>query len=204
MKALPDNAFDLAIVDPPYGIGCDKKKSWGTRNKTKVKTTYKPKNWDIVPNKSYFDNLFRVSKNTIIFGANYFVNYLPPSKCWIVYDKRQNVNVSFAMAELAYTSFDKSCKMYSASRAYIQNNKNHARIHPTQKPVELYKWILNIFAKPGNRILDTHLGSGSIAIACHDLGFDLVGCEIDADYHAAAKARLDDIRSHTPAPLPLR
>jgi site-specific DNA-methyltransferase (adenine-specific) len=177
MATLPDKAFDLAIVDPPYGIGMD----GGKRGKA----TYIKKEWDSMPPpQEYFDELFRVSKNQIIWGGNYF--NLPPSQ-WIVWDKL-NGESFFADGELAWTSFSRPMKIFK--HAYIgRYNPEPIKIHPTQKPVALYKWLLSRYAKPGDRILDTHGGSGSICIACHDLGYDLTWMELDKDYYEAAVER---------------
>ena len=178
MARYPDNYFDLAIVDPPYGIG-DKFK--GGKNGKMQFNEVVDKGWDCVPDELYFKELFRVSKNQIIWGGNYF--NLPPTRCFIVWDKCISDDFSLAMAELAWTSFDKLAKIY---KLLVPKNQ---KIHPTQKPVALYKWLLDKYAKQGDKILDTHLGSGSIAIACHDYGFELTACELDAEYYEAAKKR---------------
>lgn len=181
MRDMPDKAFDLAIVDPPYGIGASHHGCGSRGNKYK-----RSKKWDdLSPNDLYFKELFRVSKNQIIWGMNYFL--LPVCQHFIVWDKKQPNGVTFAQAELAYTSFDGSSRMFRLS-ANGQDN----RIHPTQKPVALYKWLLTHYAKPGDKIIDTHLGSGSICIACHDLGFEMTGIELDKDYYEAAKKRIMD------------
>ena len=178
MATLPDKAFDLAIVDPPYGIGVNSM-NMGSRK------TVKPdrRNWDdCVPDAEYFQELMRVSNNQIIWGGNYF--NLPPTRCFLIWDKGEMMyNRSFADCEQAWTSFDKSARMYK------KNPTDTSRIHPTQKPVRLYDWLLHNYAKPGQRILDTHLGSGSSAIAAHYYGVDFVGCELDEDYYNAAKKR---------------
>jgi site-specific DNA-methyltransferase (adenine-specific) len=179
MKRYPDKYFDLAIVDPPYGIG-DKFKG-GKTGKMNFNEIVN-KDWDKVPSDEYFAELQRVSKNQIVWGGNYF--NLPPTRCFIVWDKIISEDFSLAMAELAWTSFDKLAKIYK-----LQVPKN-GKIHPTQKPVKLYEWLLMNYAKEGDKILDTHLGSGSIAIACHNLGFDLVACELDAEYYKNALKRL--------------
>ena len=186
MKEMTDNQFDLAIVDPPYGIGMDK-----NRNSNKGKNRFKiyhDTNWDSkAPAKKFFDELIRVSKNQIIWGANHFISKIPyDSSCWIVWDKN-NGDSDNADAELAWTSFK------SAVRKYVKhiNSTYKNRIHPTQKPVALYEWLLMNYAKEGDTILDTHLGSGSIAIACHNLGFELTGYEIDKEYFEAAKKRIE-------------
>ena len=180
MATVPDKYFDLAIVDPPYGIG-DKFKG-GKTGKMNFNEIVN-KGWDKVPSDEYFNELQRVSKNQIIWGGNYF--NLPPTRCFIVWDKMISEDFSLAMAELAWTSFDKLAKIYK-----LQVPKN-GKIHPTQKPVKLYEWLLTNYAKKGQRILDTHLGSGSSAIAAHYFGVDFVGCELDKDYFEAAKARFD-------------
>ena len=183
MKQMPDKAFDLAIVDPPYGIGAGK--GVGRSGRLAVaKGKVVGGEWDNeIPPPEYFEELFRVSKNQIIWGGNYFP--LPPSKCFLIWDKGETMyNRKFAECEMAWASFDK------AARLFKKSPKQDNRIHPTQKPVELYKWILSRFANPGDKILDTHLGSGSIAIVCHDLGFDLTGYEINKDYYDAACKRL--------------
>jgi len=194
MGRYEDNHFDLAIVDPPYGIGADKtihivkQDRPSTWNKIEK---YKIKNWDsAIPNKNYFDELFRVSKNQIIWGGNYFTEYLKPSKCWVFWDKQFDKTFNFSHGELAWTSFDSQLKMFKkSSKSETRGGKD--RIHPTQKPVSLYKWLLKNYANEGDKILDTHLGSGSIAIACHDLGFDLTACELDTDYYNAAMKRIE-------------
>jgi site-specific DNA-methyltransferase (adenine-specific) len=192
LATLEDNAFELAIVDPPYGIGYAKRKS-----KTKTsKIQYTPKDWDNeVPTKEYFKELFRVSENQIIWGGNYFE--LPTTRCFVIWDKCQPEGLDQAMCEFAWGSFNKSAKIYKTSVQQMQ----FTRIHPTQKPVKLYEWLLMNYAKEGDRILDTHLGSGSIAIACHNLGFDLVGCELDTDYFEAAQNRLEQHQSQLRIPM---
>jgi len=179
LKETPDKYYELAIVDPPYGIG-DKFKG-GKTGKMNFNEIVN-KDWDKVPDKRYFDELFRVSKNQIIFGGNYF--NLPPTRCFIVWDKIISEDFSLAMAELMWTSFDKLAKIYK-----LQVPKN-GKIHPTQKPVALYKWLLKNYAKEGDKILDTHLGSMSIAIACHYMGFELTGCELDKEYFDAGVERV--------------
>lgn len=182
MAGLEDKAFDLAIVDPPYGINwMEQIENPNTGKNWKI---YEKKEWDSsVPTKEYFDELFRVSKNQIIWGGNYFD--LPATPCYLAWDKMQEF--SGATFELAWTSFKSPAKSFRMSRveAYVGQDK----IHPTQKPVPLYKWLLSRYAKPGDRILDTHGGSGSICIACHDLGYDLTWMELDADYYKAACER---------------
>ena len=181
MKRYPDNYFDLAIVDPPYGIG-DKFKG-GKSGKMQFNEVV-DKGWDCVPSPEYFIELRRVSKNQIIWGGNYFD--LPPTRCFIVWDKCISDDFTLAMAELAWTSFDKLAKIFKYSVP------KDGKIHPTQKPSKLYKWILDKYAKQGDKILDTHLGSMSIAIACADYGFELVGCELDRDYYNAGIKRIQN------------
>ena len=186
MAGLDDNAFDLAIVDPPYGInvGVDFSNEKHEHTKSFVKG-YPMKDWDeSTPNKSYFNILFRISKNQIIWGGNYFIDYLTNTRCMIFWDKNNGTN-NFADGEIAWTSFNKSV------RKYTQRSIAPGRIHPTQKPVCLYDWLLQNYATPEMRILDTHLGSGSSAISAHYFGCDFVGCEIDKEYFELAQNRFD-------------
>lgn len=195
MSRYDDNHFELAIVDPPYGINLTNQ-SQGKGGGVAKKIEYKKTNWDkIAPNQTYFKELKRVSKNQIIWGANHFIENIPKSNssCWVVWDK-DNGSTDFADCELAYTSFNTAVRKIKWKWAGMlqQDMKNkEIRIHPTQKPVSLYEWLLMNYAKEGDKILDTHLGSGSIAIACHNLGFDLTACEIDKDYFDAAMKRLE-------------
>jgi site-specific DNA-methyltransferase (adenine-specific) len=181
MKRTPDNYFDLAIVDPPYGIGHSLLS--GEKRGSKFVRTERHVEWDILPNEEYFKELFRVSKNQIIWGGNYFT--LPPTRCNLIWDKMQEF--SGADFELAWTSFDKSSKAFRMSRVEAYSD---GKIHPTEKPPQLYKWLLDKYAKEGDKILDTHLGSGSIAIACHDYGFELTACELDPEYYEKAVQRI--------------
>ena len=175
MSRYHDNYFELAIVDPPYGIGI---------SKNPVRQKHNKKSWDSsTPNEKYFEELFRVSKNQIIWGGNYFD--LPSTQGFFIWDKKQPHDFSLAMCEFAWSSIQKPAKMWSLSIHKEQN-----KIHPTQKPVELYKWILEHNAKDGDKILDTHLGSGSIALACHDYGFELTACELDTEYYEKAVERI--------------
>lgn len=181
MKRYSDKYFDLAIVDPPYGIGI---------SKNSIRHIHKKKNWDNeIPSKQYFDELFRVSKNQIIWGGNYFD--LPPSQGFYIWDKKQPENFSLAMCEYAWSSIQKPAKIWSLSVMKEQN-----KIHPTQKPIELYEWLIMRNCEKGYKILDTHLGSGSIAIAIdiinkrEQLNLQFVGCELDADYYNKAIERI--------------
>lgn len=200
MRAMPDKAFELAIVDPPYGIGADIVKETKRIKNTQynkgnaIRKGYNKK-WDVKPEKEYFDELFRVSKNQIIWGANYFIEHLKNTSCLIIWDKIQDF--SGADFEVAYTSFNTPCKAFRMTRieAYSAGDWRSAfgsKIHPTQKPVRLYEFLLKNYAKPGDRILDTHLGSGSSAIAAYNMGYDFTGYEIDKDYFEAAVKRLED------------
>ena len=181
LRGQPDKAFDLAIVDPPYGIDASKMKMGSGKHGWKD-----GKDWDgSIPGHDYWMELFRVSQNQIVWGGNYMTEFLPPSQHWIVWDKN-NPNLSFAEGELAWVRNGNNLRIFKHYSARPDGTK----IHPTQKPVALYRWLLKNYAKPGQRILDTHLGSGSIAIACDIEGFDLVGCELDGDYIAAARKRL--------------
>jgi site-specific DNA-methyltransferase (adenine-specific) len=184
LKRYADNHFDLAIVDPPYGLG-DKFKG-GKTGKMNFNEIVN-KDWDKVPSDEYFAELQRVSKNQIIWGGNYF--NLPPTRCFIVWDKIISEDFSLAMAELAWTSFDKLAKIYK-----LQVPKN-GKIHPTQKPVKLYDWLLHNYAKPNDLILDTHLGSGSSRIAAYKGGFNFVGFEIDQEYYEKQEKRFNDFKS---------
>ncbi len=193
MKTLPDKSFDLCICDPPYGIGESGEKNH-TRTKLAAAKNYKPfAGLDREPPpQEYFSELFRVSKNQIIWGANHFISRMPQdSSCWIVWDKENGEN-DFADCELAYTSFKTAVRKFvfrwqGMLQGDMKNKEN--RIHPTQKPVALYEWLINNYAKQGDKILDTHLGSGSSRIAAYNLGFDFVGCEIDEDYFKAQEER---------------
>jgi site-specific DNA-methyltransferase (adenine-specific) len=195
MKEMSDNQFDLAIVDPPYGINITKNKRLNNNSK---------KDWDKeIPTPEYFKELFRVSKEQIIWGGNYFIEYLKNTRCYLNWDKL-NHSDTYADCEMAWTSFDKNAKifkyMWDGNRygfiGAIQGvGKKSIRTHPTQKPVALYEWLLMNYAKKDDKILDTHLGSGSIAIACHNLGYDLTGYEIDKDYFDSAIKRIEQHKS---------
>jgi site-specific DNA-methyltransferase (adenine-specific) len=197
MARTPDKYYELAIVDPPYGIGEGAKKALArARSTPKWKNAkaviYTGGEWDSCrPPAEYFQELFRVSKNQIIWGANYYPEYLSGSMGWIAwYKKRQNPNSDFSDCEFAFTSFQKASAFFDFPWVgFGAVNAKELRIHPTQKPVALYKWSLSRYAKPGDKILDTHGGSGSICIACHDLGFDLDWIELDSDYYQAAVKR---------------
>ena len=193
MSRYEDNYFDLAIVDPPYGIGEDGKKNH-SRDKLAKATKYTPKNWDKeTPSQEYFDELKRISKNQIVWGGNYFIDKLKePSMGWVFWDKQMTGD--FSDGELAYTSFNKALKKFKYTwNGMLQGDMKNKekRIHPTQKPVKLYEWLLMNYAKEGDKILDTHLGSGSIALACHNLGYDLTACELDKEYYYAAIKRIE-------------
>jgi site-specific DNA-methyltransferase (adenine-specific) len=199
MARYPDKYFDLAIVDPPYGINFGEfnrtnKDSNGNRYKA---NKYKQDNWDdSIPNEAYFIELQRVSKNQIIWGGNYFpILWNNGCKGFIFWYKHQPVD-NFSKGELAWSSFDRpaNCFDFQYYGGLQGNTKAENKIHPTQKPKELYKWLLDKYAKQGDKILDTHLGSGSIAIACHDYGFDLTACELDKEYFDKAMER---IKNHT-------
>lgn len=192
MKHIPDKYFELAIVDPPYGINMDGGKIGG--DKLGKATEYTKKKWDSQPpKKEYFDELIRVSKHQIIWGANHFISLIPfNSPCWVVWDKDNTGN--FADCELAFTSFDTAVRKfkYRWNGMLQENMKNkEIRIHPTQKPVALYKWLLNNYAKEGDKILDTHVGSASSLIACYEMGFDYIGFELDKEYYKLANERLE-------------
>ena len=195
MARYPDKYFDLAIVDPPYGIDMANK-----INSVTGGIKHNAKDWDkYTPTQEYWNELFRVSKNQIVWGGNYFMSKIQrDSPCWIFWDKN-NGDSLFADGEMAWTSFDSPVRLakihWCGSAAKHETGQN--KIHPTQKPVQLYKWLLDKYANPGDKILDTHLGSGSIAIACHDYGFDLTACELDVDYYNAAMKRINNHMAQT-------
>ena len=183
MATLPDKAFDLAIVDPPYGLG-DTLVAGGT---WAVKYQAKGAAWDVAPGREYFEELRRVSQHQIIWGGNYFTEFIKSARCCISWVKPNMAGMhTMSDFELALTSFDRNARVINLS-----SQANEQRIHVTQKPVKLYEWLLTNYAKPGQRVLDTHLGSGSSAIAAHYFGVDFVGCELDKDYFDAAKQRFE-------------
>lgn len=190
MKNCKDNQFDLAIVDPPYGIGANKMTLGNGKNKI-----YRGENdWDVeIPKKEYWDELMRISKNQIVWGGNYFTEFLPPTSAWVFWDKGTGDN-DFADGELAWTSFKGALRKVKRSWVGANAKNGDNRIHPTEKPVELYQWLLDRYAKEGDKILDTHLGSGSIALACDALKHNLVGCELDKRYFEEAKERIENAR----------
>jgi len=189
MKAMQDKQFDLAIVDPPYGIDLANMNMGAGKSKKASKIEnrkWKPKDWDKnTPTKEYFDELFRVSKNQIVWGGNYFE--LPPCYGYVIWDKEIPEGLSFSDCEMAWHSFKKAARMFRYS-AYLDKK---SKLHPTQKPVKLYKWLLDKYAEKGQNVLDTHLGSGSIAVACWDMGFDLNAYEIDKEYYDKALKRFE-------------
>lgn len=195
MARYPDKYFDLAVCDPPYGIGED-----GSKNITRGGVA-KPKNYKGFigndkhpPNEYYFTQLKRVSKNQIIWGANHFLGWSSP--CWIVWDKQNGEN-DFADCELAYTSFYSAVRLFRfrwAGMLQGDMKNKEIRIHPTQKPVKLYEWILKNYAKPADKIFDSHLGSGSSRIAAYKMGFDFVGAELDQDYYLAQEKRFNEFK----------
>lgn len=195
MKQIPDKYFDLAIVDPPYGVG-ESGKTNHTRGKLAHAKKYKPFHGgdSKPPEVEYFNELMRVSKHQIIWGANHYISRIPfDSSCWIVWDK-QNCGNDFADAELAWTSFKSAVRKFDfrwAGMLQGDMKNKEVRIHPTQKPVALYKWLLKNYAKPGDKILDTHVGSASSLIACYDMGFEYLGFELDKDYYRMATERLE-------------
>jgi len=199
MKRFPDKYFDLAIVDPPYGIGQSGHKN-DTRSKLATAKKYKPFHGNDLkpPDKKYFLELMRVSRNQIIFGANHFISKIPyDSHCWIVWDK-QNGDTDYADCELAWTSFNTAVRKFAFKwQGMLQGDMKNkeVRIHPTQKPIALYAWILNHYAEKGYKILDTHVGSASSLIACHNAGLDFAGFEVDKEYYDKAKKRLEQAQA---------
>lgn len=184
MATVPDKFFELAIVDPPYGIGMD-----GGNIGYQGFNNFVKKSWDLkTPDEIYFTELKRISKNQIIFGGNYFT--LPPTRCYLIWDKGEGFkNRTYAEAELAWASFDKNVKIFKYDP--LAKGDYKGKIHPTQKPVVLYRWLLQNYAKPNDKIFDSHVGSGSSIIACIEEGFQYVGCELDIDYYKAASARIE-------------
>lgn len=183
MQAMPDKAYDLAIVDPPYGIGADK---GCAHSSIRDNSKWANADWDSsIPSKEYFDQLFRVSINQIIWGGNYFLDYLPSTQCLVIWNKPER-NFSLADAEVAWTSFSRAVRCFDHPRLEGAG----PRFHPTQKPVALYKWLLKNYAKPNDRILDTHGGSCSSVIAAIDMGFSIDAYELDPDYYAQALKRI--------------
>lgn len=207
LKRFSDNHFDLAIVDPPYGIKADRlTRTKGKSGKSKtfnqnLKYNYEPKEWDDeIPNIEYWNELFRVSKNQIVWGGNYFSEYLPSKKGWIVWDKKVTNanNTNFSDCELAWTSFDCILRKFTydwIGFGYLNNPMKQVKIHPTEKPITLYEWIFNQYTKDGMKILDTHLGSGSSRIAAHKSKLDFTGFEIDKDYYEAQEKRFKEFVS---------
>ena len=194
MKQCEDNQFDLAIVDPPYGLGIDGNKEQRWPDGSIKRKAHEIKGWDeAIPNKEYFDELKRISKNQIVWGGNYFTEFLEPTKAWIFWYKGQQ-GLTMSDGEMAWTSLKKVTRMVNIHRTHIwQENP----MHPTQKPVKLYKWLLKNYAEEGQTIFDSHLGSGSIAIACDELGFDFTGLEIDKGYFEEANKRIQLARRQT-------
>ena len=190
MKDIPDKWFELAIVDPPYGL-----KDWNARGTNKKLiagiNSKKTTKWDIAPDESYFKELFRVSKNQIIWGANYFLDFLHSTTATVIWDKN-NIGMHFSNYELAWTS-----NIKESNRTFKLSSSQHnvEKIHPTQKPVALYRWLLQNYAKPGDKIIDTHSGSGSLACACHLEKFDFLAIEKDEDYYKSSVERLETLRS---------
>ena len=197
MKHYPDKYFDLAVVDPPYGISYARgKNGWGVNNN---RPELKDVKWDKeTPQQEYFDELLRVSKNQLIWGGNYFTDKIPVSKCWIVWNKINNTDNKsvFADAELCWTSFTKVVKMFTLrTMGFISDTNDEFRIHPTQKPTELYDWIFKNYATEGMKVLDTHLGSGSSRISANKSKLHFVGFEIDEEYFNKSCKRYDDFVS---------
>jgi len=187
MANMKDKEFDLAIVDPPYGIGIDGQKKAICKNPKHNRKHFEHKGWDSCPpSKEYFQELFRVSKHQIIWGANYYPQHLFSSKGWIIWDKGQK-ELSMSDCELAFSSFNRATRIFVCNRGALAQE---GTIHPTQKPIKLYTWLLDKYAQPGWKILDTHLGSGSSAIAAHNMGFEFYGYELDTEYFEAASKRL--------------
>jgi site-specific DNA-methyltransferase (adenine-specific) len=205
MAQFPDKYFELAIVDPPYGIGVDGNTTVvGKSGKASTFSSiqhHEKKQWDTKrPPRKYFDALQRVSKNQIIWGGNYFADLLPAKKGWVFWDKKitNANNTNFSDGELAWTSFNCILRRFTydwIGFGYLNNPQGENKIHPTQKPVKLYEWLLMNYAKQGDKILDTHVGSASSLIACHNMGFEYWGFELDEDYYKAANERLNAVKA---------
>lgn len=192
MQQFPDKHFELAVVDPEYGIKRSGQVETFTKNPKHKRKFFEQKGWDDKPvSNEYFNELFRVSKNQIIWGANYFTRSIPPSMGWVFWDKGQDLSMSDG--ELAFTSFDRALRRIKINRAQLV--LEGGTIHPTQKPIKLYKWLLANYANPGDKILDTHLGSGSSRIAAYDMGFDFYATELDKDYFDAQEKRFQNFKS---------
>ena len=192
MRDIPDKYFELAIVDPPYGIGMDGQKLSIFKNPKHNHKEHKRKNWDNkIPDEIYFEELKRISKNQIIWGGNYFTEFLNPTKAWIIWDKGQ-YGLTMSDGEMAWSSFKTVTRIKKINRIELLKD---GTIHPTQKPIALYRWLLHNYAKPGDKIIDTHSGSGSLSCACHLEKFDFLAIEKDPDYHAASVKRLEELRS---------
>ncbi len=186
MARYPDNYFDLAIVDPPYGLGDRLSSGGGKRKDDPSRLLYVDKEWDVLPTKEYWNELFRVSKNQVVFGANYFFEYLPNTRGFVCWDKNQAMP-TLSACELVWTSFDKPAKIMKKSSTDLE------RFHPTQKPIYVYKYMFEYCrTQEGDKILDTHLGSGSIAIAAHDYKYELTACELDKEYYNKAIERINN------------
>lgn len=197
MKSYPDKYFELAIVDPPYGIGMDGGVTYKRPSRPNSKNLlpkHPIKDWDSgKPNENYFKELFRVSRNQIICGGNYFTQFLPASMGWVYWGKMEDES-NFSDGELIFTSFQRALKSFYLHQ-FHGTHGGKMRIHPTQKPVKLYRWLLKNYANPGDKILDTHTGSGSSRIAAYDMGFPFTGFEIDSDYFDAAEKRFQLFKS---------
>jgi DNA modification methylase len=195
MKGMPNKSVDAVITDPPYGINADVVQNDNAGNKGGTRggyyKKYKDTNWDkSMPSKEYFDELIRLSENQIIFGGNYFTEYLPPSRCWIVWDKV--VRANWPDGEMAWGSYDTGLKIYSYSRADAYINSIKEKVHPTQKPVSLFKWILLNYTQENDTILDPFMGSGTTGVACVQTGRNFIGIEIDPDYFKIAERRIKE------------
>lgn len=192
MAGIPDKWFELAVVDPPYGINFASEKE---RKPTKTRSAqfkFKCKDWDSTPPpKEYFEELFRISKNQIIWGGNYFLDNLPSTSCVIIWDKKNPEGMRFSDGEMAWCSFDSGLRIFRSLRTYMIEKQ----IHPNHKPIKLYKWILSNYAKPGDKIFDSHMGSQSSRIAAYEMGFDYCGCELDPDYFRDGNKRFENYKS---------
>ena len=191
MARYPDKYFDWACIDPPYGLGNRLSDGGGKLKNTPMAELYRNKEWDILPSAKYWKEVFRISKNQIVFGANYFLEHLSSSRGFVCWDKKQSMP-TLSACELVWTSLDKPAKIMKKSSTDLE------RFHPTQKPIYVYKFMFDYCKiQPNDKILDTHFGSGSIAIACHDYGFELTACELDKEYYKKAVERIKNHISQT-------
>lgn len=195
MSLLPDKSIDLVLTDPPYGLNIAKSGSLSIKGASNKKLEYKKEKWDILPSKKYFDEILRISKDQIIWGGNYFTDYLPPSQCWLVWFKKDGLPArTFADCELAWTSFKRPAQVFNCRwHGFIRDSKEKKYKHPTQKALELFKWCLK-FVPEGSIIFDPFLGTGTTAIACLEMNYKYIGTEINEDYFNISLKRINQYK----------